>query len=62
MSLRTRLLLGLLGLVSVGLVASDFIAYRLMQSFLMDRLDEQVQAAVDPVASRLSAGERRSPR
>jgi len=61
MSLRTRLLLGLLGLVSVGLVASDFIAYRLMQSFLMDRLDEQVQAAVDPVASRLSAGERRSP-
>ncbi|HWI04701.1 MAG TPA: HAMP domain-containing sensor histidine kinase, partial [Acidimicrobiales bacterium] len=61
MSLRTRLLLGLLGLVSVGLIASDFIAYRLMQSFLMDRLDEQVQAAVDPVASRLSAGERRSP-
>ena len=61
MSLRTRLLLGLLGLVSVGLVASDFITYRFLQSFLMDRLDEQVQAAVDPVASRLSAGERRSP-
>ncbi|HET7721118.1 MAG TPA: HAMP domain-containing sensor histidine kinase, partial [Acidimicrobiales bacterium] len=61
MSLRSRLLLGLLGLVSVGLVASDFITYRFLQSFLMDRLDEQVQAAVDPVASRLSAGERRSP-
>ena len=61
MSLRTRLLLGLLGLVSIGLVASDLITYRFLQSFLMDRLDEQVQAAVDPVASRLSAGERRSP-
>ncbi|HJV08969.1 MAG TPA: HAMP domain-containing sensor histidine kinase [Acidimicrobiales bacterium] len=61
MSLRTRLLLGLLGLVSVGLIASDFITYRFLQSFLMERLDEQVQAAVDPVASRLSAGERRSP-
>lgn len=61
MSLRTRLLLGLLGLVSVGLVASDLITHRFLQSFLMDRLDEQVQAAVDPVASRLSAGERRSP-
>jgi two-component system OmpR family sensor kinase len=60
-SLRTRLLLGLLGLVSVGLVASDLITYRFLQSFLMRRLDEQVQAAVDPVASRLSAGERRSP-
>jgi len=60
-SLRTRLLLGLLGLVSIGLVASDLITYRFLQSFLMRRLDEQVQAAVDPVASRLSTTERRSP-
>jgi len=61
MSLRTRLLLGLLGLVSVGLIASDLITYRFLQSFLMRRLDEQVLASVDPVASRLSVGERRSP-
>ena len=61
MSLRTRLLMGLLGLVSVGLIASDFITYRFLQSFLMDRLDEQVQAAVDPVAGRLAADERRAP-
>ena len=61
MSLRSRLLLGLLGLVSVGLVASDLITYRFLQAFLMDRLDEQVQAAVDPVASRLAADERRAP-
>jgi len=60
-SLRTRLLLGLLGLVSVGLVASNLITYRFLQSFLMNRLDEQVRAAVDPVASRLSTGERRAP-
>jgi len=60
-SLRTRLLLGLLGLVSVGLIASDLITYRFLQSFLVRRLDEQVQAAVNPVASRLSADERRSP-
>jgi two-component system OmpR family sensor kinase len=60
-SLRKRLLLGLLGLVSVGLIASDLITYRFLQTFLMNRLDEQVQAAVDPVASRLAAGERRSP-
>lgn len=61
MSLRTRLLLGLLGLVSVGLIASNLLTYRFLQSFLMDRLDEQVLAAVDPVASRLSVGELRSP-
>ena len=61
MSLRTRLLLGLLGLVSIGLIASNLLTYRFLQSFLMDRLDEQVRAAVDPVASRLSVGERRSP-
>ena len=61
MSLRSRLLLGLLGLVSIGLIASDLITYRFLESFLMDRLDEQVQAAVNPVASRLSADERRSP-
>jgi hypothetical protein len=42
-------------------VASDLITYRFLQSFLMDRLDEQVQAAVDPVASRLAADERRAP-
>jgi two-component system, OmpR family, sensor kinase len=60
-SLRTRLLLGLLGLVSVGLVASNLLTYQFLQSFLMARLDEQVQAAVDPVASRLSVGEQGSP-
>ena len=61
MSLRTRLLLGLLGLVAVGLVATNALTYRALQDFLLDRLDEQVVAAVDPVGSRLLSSDRRSP-
>jgi two-component system OmpR family sensor kinase len=60
-SLRSRLLLGLLGLVSVGLVASNVLTYRFLQSSLMTRLDQQVRGAVEPVATRLSVGERSSP-
>lgn len=59
MSLRTRLLVGLLGLVAVGLIASDLLTYRFLRSSLMDRLDDQVEAAVDPVLGRLQSGERR---
>ncbi len=58
MSLRSRLLLGLLGLVAVGLVASDVVTYRALQDFLLKRLDEQVVAALDPVASRISVADR----
>ena len=53
MSLRTRLLLGLLGLVSVGLAAANLLTHRALEAFLLDRVDEQALAAVDPVASRL---------
>ena len=60
MSLRSRLLLGLLGLVAVGLVASDLVTYQALHDFLLKRLDEQVVAAIDPVATRL-AQERRGP-
>jgi len=59
-SLRSRLLLGLLGLVAVGLVTSDLVTYRALHDFLLKRLDEQVVAAIDPVATRLSQ-ERRGP-
>ena len=61
MSLRTRLLLGLLGLVAVGLAAVNLLTYRALQSFLLDRLDEQVVSAVDPVAHRLLSSDRRPP-
>ncbi|MDQ3898615.1 MAG: HAMP domain-containing histidine kinase, partial [Actinomycetota bacterium] len=59
MSLRTRLLLGLLGLVSVGLAAANLLTYRALQMFLLDRVDEQVIGAVDPVAGRLLSSDRR---
>ena len=61
MSLRTRLLLGLLGLVAVGLVASDIITYQFLRSSLIDRLDGQVVAALDPVANRIAPGRRGPP-
>lgn len=61
MSLRSRLLLGLLALVSIGLVASNFLTYRALDSFLLRRLDEQVKGAVDPIVDQLSSGEHRSP-
>lgn len=60
MSLRSRLLLGLLGLATVGLVASNLLTYRALRSALLDRLDQQVEAAVDPVVGQLSSGDRRS--
>jgi len=60
-SLRGRLLLGLLGLVAVGLIASDLLTYRALQSFLLARLDEQVAGAVDPIVGQLSSGDRRGP-
>jgi two-component system OmpR family sensor kinase len=60
-SLRSRLLVGLLGLVAVGLVASNFLTYRFLQSSLMDRLDQQVIAALDPVAEQIAPGRRGRP-
>ena len=59
MSLRARLLLGLLGLVSVGLAATNLLTYQALQHFLLDRLDEQVLGSVDPVARRLLSGDHR---
>jgi two-component system OmpR family sensor kinase len=59
MSLRSRLLIGVLALVAIGLVASDLGTYRALQSYLLKRLDEQVVAAVGPVATRFSAGDHR---
>ena len=61
MSLRSRLLLGIVGLVSVGLAAANLLTYRALQGFLLDRLDEQVVDAVDPVGSRLLSADHRPP-
>lgn len=46
MSLRARLLLGLLALAAVGLLIVDAVSYAALRSYLYDRVDQQVQSAV----------------
>jgi two-component system OmpR family sensor kinase len=58
MTLRTRLLLGLLGLVAVGLVVSDVATYRALHSFLYTRVDQQLVQSVDPLISQITGGRR----
>ena len=53
MTLRLRLLLVLVGIVAVGLVVSDVVTYTSLQSFLVARLDQQLQAAPEPVSRAL---------
>ena len=50
MTLRLRLLLVLVGIVAAGLLVSDIVTYSQLQSFLVKRLNQQLQAAPDPVA------------
>src|ERR1700710_373569 len=48
-SLRTRLLLLLVGLAVVGLAAADFASYRALHNYLYDRVDQQLESAVVPM-------------
>ena len=50
MSLRTRLLLAILGVVAVGLVVAGFATYLSLRSFLLERVDAQLRDARVPVA------------
>jgi two-component system, OmpR family, sensor kinase len=43
-TLRTRLLLVLMGIVLVGLLVSDVVTYKSLQSFLVTRLDQQLES------------------
>jgi len=45
LSLRTRLVLGLLVLAAAGLVAADFATYKSLSSFLFDRVDSTLNNA-----------------
>src|SRR5436309_3276136 len=45
LSLRARLILGVIALAAVGLVAADFATYSALRSFLMKRTDSSLQAA-----------------
>ena len=53
-SLRTRLVLLLVGLAVVGLAAADFASYRALHNYLYDRVDQQLESAVTPFSVRLS--------
>jgi two-component system OmpR family sensor kinase len=61
LTLRSRLLLGLLGLVAIGLVVSNVMTYRALRVFLYDRVDQQLVDSVDPLASQLTGGRRGGP-
>jgi two-component system, OmpR family, sensor kinase len=59
-SLRARLLMGMVALVAVGLTVAAVVTYEEQRSFLLDRVDQQVQAALGPISFqlRLSDGTR----
>ncbi|MGA9856308.1 MAG: hypothetical protein WBQ18_00525, partial [Solirubrobacteraceae bacterium] len=50
MSLRVRLLAGMVVLVSAGLGVAAIVTYAEQRSFLLDRVDQQVRSAVVPAA------------
>jgi len=60
-SLRSRLLLVVLGLVTIGLLATDVLTYRALSSFLLDRVDRQLAAAQGPVGDQLVEASLRRP-
>jgi two-component system, OmpR family, sensor kinase len=61
LSLRARLLIALVVLAAVGLAALDLVSYRALHSYLYERVDQQLEAAITPVsmalADNLSPGE-----
>ena len=44
LSLRARLVLGVIAIAAVGLVAADVATYRALSSFLLDRVDSTLDA------------------
>jgi two-component system, OmpR family, sensor kinase len=61
-SLRTRLLAGLAVLVACGLTVGAIVTYAEQRSFLMDRVDQQVQSAVGPLSFQLGLDQGRNGR
>jgi two-component system, OmpR family, sensor kinase len=53
MSLRIRLLIGVLVLAAAGLLVLDFVSYRALEDHLDDRANQQVSAASRPLAMAL---------
>jgi two-component system OmpR family sensor kinase len=59
-SLRVRLLAGIAVLVACGLTVGAVVTYAEQRSFLLDRVDQQVQSAVGPLSFQLGLGARRA--
>ena len=53
MTLRLRLLLLLVGIVAAGLLISDVVTYNALRSFLITRVDQQLDGAAFPVGRAL---------
>ena len=58
LSLRGRLLIGVIALMLLGLLALNVAIYASLQNFLIDRVDAQMRASVDEVANVLGAPSR----
>jgi two-component system OmpR family sensor kinase len=54
LTLRTRLVVLLVALAALGLAALDVVSYRALDSYLLDRVDQQVEAAVEPMTFALA--------
>lgn len=60
MSLRTRLLLALVGVVALGMAVAGVATYLSLRSFLLERVDQQLREAQVPVAMALAGSLRSS--
>jgi two-component system OmpR family sensor kinase len=56
MSLRARLLIVTVALVAVGLTAANLATFHFVQTFLLDRVDEQLVSSVEQAARGLGLG------
>ncbi len=53
MSLRARLLAGMVALVAAGLTVTALVTYEEQRTFLLDRVDQQVFSALGPLSTQL---------
>jgi two-component system OmpR family sensor kinase len=58
-SLRARLLAGMVALVAAGLAVAALVTYEEQRSFLLDRVDQQVESALVPLSFQLRLSDRR---
>ena len=58
MSLRARLLLVTVGLVTLGLLIADVVTYRALSSSLLQRVDEQIAQVTEAAVTALEPGRR----